>query len=104
MEPETVEHVMFRCVKAQLVWKLGPMRWEWILDFKDTFKEWWRSKGAGGQKNRMLERLEIFAYIFWQLRKARNDSIFEKQEKSVNWIVNVTTSEWMEYKKGQEKA
>lgn len=67
MEPESVEHVMFKCAKAQLIWKLAPIRWDGILEYQNTFKEWWRSKGDIKLRNRIQERLEISAYLFWHL-------------------------------------
>lgn len=86
MEPESVEHVMFKCAKAQLVWRIAPVQWEGIQGFNDTFKEWWRTKGDSAQRNRMQERLKISAYIFWQLWKAGNESIFRGNEMSAQWI------------------
>lgn len=41
--------------------------WEGMEGFNDTSKGWWMSKREAAQKNKMQERLEILAHIFWHL-------------------------------------
>lgn len=104
MEPESVEHVMFKCTKAQLVWKLAPVRWDGILEYQNTFKEWWRNKGDSTLKDRIQERLEISAYLFWHLWKARNENIFRGNARSEKRIVDLALNEWLEYKEETERS
>ena len=38
---ETVEHIVFECVRAKKIWKLAPIQWDGIKESSGNFKKWW---------------------------------------------------------------
>ena len=40
---ETLEHTLFFCRHAELIWKAIPIRWDGLNSFKYYFWLWWNS-------------------------------------------------------------
>lgn len=55
-EVETMEHLLFYCTKAKLLWKLAPVQWDGLLAYTDSPKDWWRKQGEIGRNGAMDER------------------------------------------------
>lgn len=41
-DKESLEHHIFHCKLAQIIWKLAPVNWEGIQDLTQNFQSWWR--------------------------------------------------------------
>lgn len=77
---ETMEHLMFHCAVAKRIWKLAPVPWDGLEHFTSSLKEWWTQVGNAKNRNEMNDRLELSAYIMWQIWKCRNHWIFKNEK------------------------
>lgn len=64
---ETVEHLMFECQNSATTWKLSPVCWDGLQAYSNNLKHWWTVLAKAGMESRMVERLEITAYLCWNL-------------------------------------
>lgn len=94
---ETVEHVLFACPKARETWKLSPVSWDGLQNQTDSFKYWWLTLARANKGECWKERLEISAYIFRQIWKARNAWHFRKEDTPALMISSRAVSEWNEF-------
>lgn len=86
-EMETVEHMLFHCQRAQILWKLAPVQWDGLTPFTDSLKEWWRKQWEIGKNGDMEERQELTAYLMWQTWKGRNSWLYNSERWLENEII-----------------
>lgn len=98
---ETLEHVLFECETARIIWKLVPVIWEGLEKHAASFVMWWFELMKAGRDQRLEERIELTAYIFWQTWKARNRSIFQQVKCDPRGTVSKAGSEWREFQQAQ---
>lgn len=102
-EMETVEHMLFHCQRAQILWKLVPVQWDGLTPFTDALKEWWRKQWEIGKNGDMEERQELTAYLMWQTWKGRNSWLYNSERWLENEIIQKVWNEWLEFKNEQAK-
>lgn len=95
---ETVNHLFFHCLKANIIWKLAPVRWEISEQQALSFKQWWSSLENAENSKEMSDRKELTAYILWHIWKNRNRWTFNAETWSEIDIVQGAWNEWIEYK------
>ena len=77
-EVETVEHMLFQCPIAQLVWRIALIRWEGLRDLHHNFRRWWEVVAETGSKDQGMDQINLTINILWQIWKARNKSVLEQ--------------------------
>ncbi|GER55378.1 heat stress transcription factor A-7b [Striga asiatica] len=106
-DDETLEHALFNCPNAQLVWNLAPVNWEGPKE-QDSFKDWWWQISELNKSETSEARIQLSTYILWWLWKCRNLSVFEGSKRPAPLIVEGskrpaplivegTVKEWTEY-------
>ncbi|XP_027118308.1 uncharacterized protein [Coffea arabica] len=96
-EIETVEHMLFTCPRAQVVWKLASVRWEGLRDLQGNLWRWWVAVAQTGTKESGTEHISLTANIMWNIWKARNKVAFEQKRKEAKEIGLKAQQEWQEY-------
>lgn len=90
---KTVEHILFECSKAEETWKLAPINWEGLKCHTQSMKQWWMELAKAGNMGSMKDKIEVTAYIIWNLWKARNAWHFYRTEVAAWDIVNKAVHE-----------
>lgn len=52
------------------------------------------------KKKKRKGHLELTAYIFWQIWKARNEAVFNNHQQEKRWVCQKALNEWIEYDEG----
>lgn len=94
---ETVEHVMLECPFARTVWRISPVRWDGIQEGDLFFKQWWLDLIKARNGHCLQERMEMSAFIFWHLWKARNDWHFNRVGSDPKVLIDRAVLEWSEF-------
>lgn len=68
-QEESVDHVFFERDKAAITWKLAPLSWEGMQGHNQSMKHWWLDMERAGQTGNLQEKIELTAYILWQIWK-----------------------------------
>lgn len=79
MTEETTTHVLMTCERACKVWLLSPFRFRPEVLATSQFGELWTSMGSVTNGGNRKENLGLFAFVCWQIWKARNDWVFNKK-------------------------
>lgn len=69
---ETVEHLLFHCAKAKLVWRISPVRLTGLEQYSVKANDWWLELSKAARKKDIKDRIELTAYLMLHLWKARN--------------------------------
>ncbi|KAK6158751.1 hypothetical protein DH2020_006065 [Rehmannia glutinosa] len=94
---ETLEHVLFTCERAKLVWKLALVNWECIIHKDISFKEWWMCVSLLPWNPVFIERINLSTYLLWWLWKTRNTWQFQKVRMSEKEMITQAHTEWLEF-------
>ncbi|XP_027066157.1 uncharacterized protein [Coffea arabica] len=86
-EIETIEHIFFFCPKAQVVWKLAPVRWEGLVALQSNLWRWWEAVIQSARESE---------------GKARNKLTFQSEIVDAKVIVDKAQQEWIEYEAANE--
>lgn len=100
---ETIEHFVFHCAKAKLIWKLAPVRWDSIQQHTFSFKEWWRELANVSNQPSRRERQELTAYLIWHVWKARNSWAYNASKVPEHDVVEIINKCIKPTKHGREK-
>lgn len=87
--------------KQKRIWKLAPVQWDGQGQQRGSIKEWWNKLGNAINRKDMSDRIELSAYIMWQIWKNRNNWIFNSEKLIEIEVVNKAWAEWLEYKDAQ---
>lgn len=71
-EVETIEHMFFKCRRAQVVWKLAPVKWDGLESNTERFAWWCQSLFSLQMDKICQDRIQLSLYILWMLWKTRN--------------------------------
>ncbi|GER29317.1 RNA-directed DNA polymerase (reversetranscriptase)-related family protein [Striga asiatica] len=71
-EEDSIEHVMFNCVRGIRVWRLSQVNWEGLETHCNSFKAWWWNACKIGRRIISEEILQLTTNILWWLWKSRN--------------------------------
>ncbi|XP_015168279.1 uncharacterized protein [Solanum tuberosum] len=97
LESETIDHMLFRCPSAQLVWKICPINWPNLENIVD-FAGWWNDLFTNVKKYPdSIELIKLSFSIMWQIWKARNSKSFNGEISNPNDIVNKALFDFHEY-------
>ncbi|XP_027086499.1 uncharacterized protein [Coffea arabica] len=99
---ETIEHMLFYCPAAQVVWKLAPVKWEGIAELQCNFWRWWDAVMQSAREVQGLDRIQLTVNILWQVWKARNKMTFQTERVDAKLIVDKAQREWLEYEAENE--
>ena len=94
---ETIEHMLFFCPTAKVVWKLAPVKWDGIAELQGNFWNWWVAVMQSAKEAHGLDRIQLTVSILWQVWKARNKMTFQAERGNAKLIVDKAHSEWLEY-------
>lgn len=81
---------------------MATVNWEGLDRFTIFFRQWWMELGNVGDGNCLKDRVELTAYIFWHLLKARNAWLFNKLACDPKRIADIAVQEWGEFKEAAE--
>nr|XP_027086592.1 uncharacterized protein LOC113708329 [Coffea arabica] len=98
---ETVEHLLFRCRMAEEAWQIAPLKWDGIDDQQGNFKRWWNALTEARNRPEGLEHIALTVNILWQIWKARNDFVFQKNRRPASKIIHQAQEEWLEMQRIQ---
>ncbi|GER28347.1 ribonuclease H-like superfamily protein [Striga asiatica] len=94
---ESMEHILYSCERASLVWKLAPVSWDGCSSAESDFKGWWCRICEGRTTAIYIKRQQLTVYLLWWLWKGRNLWIFERRWLSAKEIVDGAVQEWSEF-------
>ena len=98
IEDETIDHMLFRCSNAQLVWKICPINWP-NLGNTMNFAGWWNELFTNTKQYLdSIELIKLSISIMWQIWKARNAKIFNGEIPELNDIVKKAMFDFHEFK------
>lgn len=100
---KTIEHLFFNCPKAQVIWKLAPVSWEGLSQATDSFSGWWLAHGKARNREEILERQELTAFILWYMWKAKNALVFCGESWDEREIIERAWRDWRDWKDVQQK-
>ncbi|XP_027167207.1 uncharacterized protein LOC113767344 [Coffea eugenioides] len=94
---ETLEHMLFKCDRAALIWKAAPLQWDGLEGLKNSFWHWWEELMQATKREDGRDHIILTANLLWQVWKARNDRQFTGVERDPFLPVNKAVAEWREY-------
>ncbi|CAA0838035.1 Ribonuclease H-like superfamily protein [Striga hermonthica] len=95
---EDLEHLFFKCPRAQICWKISGLQWNKITDHPNfSFAEWWSNICNDSSLPAMTDRISLSTYLMWWLWKTRNNWLFNKEKCSEVEVVRRATHDWNEF-------
>lgn len=98
---ETVEHILFQCRKAQIIWKLAPIHWDGLQHHTACFKNWWAEVIQAKSRQEGRDHIALTVNILWQIWKARNKKEFERKSTEELKVIDKACREWKEFDAAQ---
>ncbi|XP_071918890.1 uncharacterized protein [Coffea arabica] len=95
--PETIEHMLFFCSNAKLIWKAAPLSWDGPKEYRNKFWHWWEALKEPVTKEKGNERISLTINLLWQIWKSRNDKQFNGHGRDPLVAANKAVMEWQEY-------
>lgn len=94
-----MEHLLFKCRRAQLIWKLSPVKWDRLAKDVHRFSWWWKMVCSLKRDMVNEDQIQLSVYILWMLWKARNLRIFKGEMQSEKETVDMAMAmtEWQEF-------
>ena len=62
---QTLEHMLFFCRHAKLIWKAAPIRWDGLQDFRHNFWHWWNSLMEAKKRVEGRDHKALSINILW---------------------------------------
>ncbi|XP_071933079.1 uncharacterized protein [Coffea arabica] len=100
-EEETVEHIIFFCNNAEPIWKLAPIQWDGLLQWRSNFWRWWEGILKARKRLKGEDHITLTANIIWQIWKARNARRYEGKYGDHMSILDNAKNEWLEFQEEQ---
>ncbi|CAA0827082.1 Unknown protein [Striga hermonthica] len=94
---ETLERIMFGCIRAQRIWKLSGLSWDALRDKEEDFRKLWEAVITMDRGKCKKERIELTTYLLWWLWHTRNNWIFQNEWKPKKDIAEGAIREWREF-------
>ncbi|GER40111.1 Ypt/Rab-GAP domain of gyp1p superfamily protein [Striga asiatica] len=91
-EEETLEHLMFQCDRAKIVWKLAGLSWDCLMNKSTTLTDWWFNLCCLKNSAHNKDRISLSVYILWWLWKTRNTCLFDREPTSELKLVEADSS------------
>ncbi|GER32678.1 RNA-directed DNA polymerase [Striga asiatica] len=101
---EDLDHILFSCERAKMVWKLSGVTWNMLETPKPSFRCWWSEVCSAVQSISLKDRTSLSCYILWWLWKTRNLWVFEKKKLNEWQVAEGAKLEWMEFLNLQDLA
>mgnify|MGYP004702503179 CR=1 FL=1 len=99
---ETLEHMLFLCCNARAIWKVAPLRWDGLEEFRNNFWIWWEELRGAVVREQGREHITLTVNILWQIWKSRNNIQFNNRSSEPLGVVNKALREWNEFQLAQE--
>lgn len=84
----TRTYVLF-CRKAEMIWKLAPIQWDGIKQYRHDFWRWWEHLLEAGKRNEGREHTALTINHVW--------SKLQWENKRYRVVVDRPLKEWNEY-------
>ncbi|XP_027182377.1 uncharacterized protein LOC113780798 [Coffea eugenioides] len=94
---ETLEHMFFFCKHAELIWKVAPINWEGLNEYRYSFWHWWGSLMEAQVRKEGREHIELTINVLWQIWKSRNLIQFNREGRCPGLTSNKAVQEWLEF-------
>lgn len=94
---ESMEHMFFKCTKAQIIWEHSPVRWDGLAEYTPCFSDWWTRICLLAKTDVNQRRLELTACLLWEIWKMRNQWCFNNVEVSAVEVVDKVLRGWSEF-------
>ncbi|XP_071939813.1 uncharacterized protein [Coffea arabica] len=94
---ETLEHIFFFCKHAELIWKVAPINWEGLNEYRYSFWHWWGSLMEAQVRKEGREHIELTINVLWQIWKSRNLIQFNREGRYPGLTSNEAVQEWLEF-------
>lgn len=101
-QTETIEHMLFYCQHARLIWKAAPIQWDGLEQYQQNFWHWWASLTEAQERTDGKSHIALTANILWQIWKSRNQMHFNQEGRNPVMAMNKAMQEWLEYKEINE--
>lgn len=63
---KTLEHMIFFCNKARVVWELAPINWDGLSELRYDFWKWWEQLLAASARQELDRHISLTVYIIGQ--------------------------------------
>lgn len=93
-EPETISHLLLRCVVARQIWWKILCKWgaiQWLPDEHSTIAEWWEDIHLRGKARRSLAT--SVTLVLWVIWKHRNNIVFEGDSPNYTRVLSNVSAE-----------
>ena len=94
---ESLEHMLFFCQHAELLWKVAPIYWNGLNGYRNNFWHWWNSLVEAKERKEGRNHIELTINTLWQIWKSRNLIQFNNDRKCPGFVVGKAVQEWQEY-------
>ncbi|XP_059635942.1 uncharacterized protein LOC132278145 [Cornus florida] len=99
IEEESMEHMLFICPHSIQIWKLLPLRFDFMVEPPSSFTNWWMTLvRKSASKDEGQDVLGLVAYCCWGIWKARNKFVFDGQLSDPSRVVLLACSSFWEFK------
>ena len=78
---ENLEHMLFFCQHAELLWKVAPIYWNGLNGYRNNFWHWWNRLVEAKERKEGRSHIELIINILWQIWKSRNLIQFSNNRK-----------------------
>ncbi|XP_027173470.1 uncharacterized protein LOC113773121 [Coffea eugenioides] len=90
--------MLFFCKNAEFIWKAAPIRWDGLQEFRHNFWHWWNGLMEAQKRVEGRDHIALTINILWQVWKARNGVLFNREKRCPGQTVNKAVQEWLEYR------
>ncbi|XP_071923288.1 uncharacterized protein [Coffea arabica] len=94
---ESIEHMLFFCSHAEVIWKVAPIQWDGLENLKGKFWLWWSELVEATSREKGEEHVIFTVNLLWQIWKDRNEINFNGKGRGPGVVVNKAVTEWLEY-------
>ncbi|XP_013720024.1 uncharacterized protein LOC106423811 [Brassica napus] len=107
MENETINHILFECPYARLVWALSPVHAPVDGIMSDSlYSNLWRVMSLQDRYPKEEAHADLVPWLLWRIWKNRNDFLFQGKDYAAQDAVNKALEdmkEWLERSEEEKK-
>lgn len=107
MENETINHILFECPYARLVWALSPVHAPVDGTMSDSlYSNLWRVMSLQDRYPKEEACADLVPWLLWRIWKNRNDFLFQGKDYAAQDAVNKALEdmkEWLERSEEEKK-